>query len=105
MIIRITRQDEGAIDPAWWRDAGKSAASGRAPHGIHLLVLDPRITHVDMFATEATEVWDWAARFEGWVKDGQTQLKRTPFDSLQSSTSAVTVDQLRVLSGGKPREA
>lgn len=102
MIIRISRQ-EGEANPAWWAQAGRDAASGRAPHGIHHLILDPAITHVDVFATEAGEVWEWAKRFDGWTTNGRTQLRREPFDTLQSATSPITVDQIRALLPGRER--
>jgi hypothetical protein len=102
VIIRISRRD-GSVNERWWEQARASAVAGRAQHGIHTVILDPGVTHVDVFPTEAGEVWAWAARFEGWMTDGRTQLKREPYDTLQSTSPPVTVDQLKALLPGRPR--
>jgi hypothetical protein len=87
MIIRITdaRTNGYAGSPTWWAQARKSAEMGRAPHGIHQLVLDKRVTHVDVFATEVSAVWQWAEQFEGWVHEGRKQLASEPMESQKSA--------------------
>jgi hypothetical protein len=97
MIIRMSDArapgDEGSA--RWWELARQSAMKGQAPHGIHQLLLDPDVKHVDVFPTEVTQVWDWAAQFEGWVHDGKKQLKGVPHESIESTVSYLTDDSLK----------
>ena len=87
MIIRITdaRTEANPGNPAWWAQAKRSCLAGKAPHGINQLIMDERVTHVDVFATEVSEIWDWAAGLEGWVHEGKKQLKGEPMESQKSS--------------------
>lgn len=97
MIIRISdARDRGAKgSPLWWAAARMSATRGEAPHGIHQLILDPAVKHVDVFVTEVAEVWKWAERFDGWVFDGRKQLLSEPMDSRESAATHVSDDSLR----------
>jgi hypothetical protein len=96
MIIRIrdARTASYAGSPTWWPKARESAARGRAPHGIHQLVLDSKVTHVDVFATEVSEVWRWAEQFDGWVYEGKRQLWSEPLDSTQSTAAPLPDESL-----------
>ncbi len=99
MIIRISdvRDESYRGSSTWWALARKSAAAGRAPHGVHQLLLDENVTHVDVFPTEVTAVWKWAEQFEGWVHEGRKQLKGEPFDSRQSSAVHLADENLIAL--------
>ncbi len=94
MIIRITdARNAGYFGSSrWWVDARRSAELGRAPHGIHQLILDSRVTHVDVFATEVSAVWKWAEQFEGWMHEGRKQLASEPLES-QKSTAVHLPDE------------
>ncbi|HSE46023.1 MAG TPA: hypothetical protein VLA89_11925 [Gemmatimonadales bacterium] len=104
MIIRIrdAREPGETGSVAWWTRARESAARGRAPHGIHQLLLDQSVTHVDVFATEVSEVWRWAEQFDGWVFNGRKQLKGEPLDSRESRAPHVSDDSLRAFRNSRP---
>ena len=104
MIIRITdAREQGEMGSvAWWTRARENAARGGAPHGIHQLLLDSSVTHVDVFATEVTEVWRWAEQFDGWVFNGRKQLKGEPLDSRESTAPHVSDESLRAFRTSRP---
>jgi hypothetical protein len=104
VIIRITdgRAPGDPGSPAWWAQARKSAAAGRAPHGVNQLVLDSDVSHVDVFATEVSEVWRWAEQFPGWIHNGRKQLKGEPLDSLKSTAAPMTPERLRAVQPKPP---
>lgn len=91
MIIRITRAEGG---DKWWTYARAAAAKTGAPHGLHQLLLDPTVTHVDVFATEKTQLWDWASQFDGWELEHGKALNATPFDSTESTASTISEEFL-----------
>ncbi len=97
MIIRISdaRQRGIAGSEGWWAAARASAIRGEAPHGIHQLMLEPHVTHVDVFVTEVGEVWRWAERFDGWLHEGRKQLFSEPLASTESNAIHVSDDSLR----------
>jgi len=101
VIIRISdgRPPGDSGSTTWWALARASAMKGNAPHGINTLLLDPKVTHIDVFAGEATEVWQWCERFDGWVHDGRKQLKSQPLESTQSDAGPVSIEMLRALRG------
>ena len=101
MIIRIraARDSTYTGSSTWWRLAKDNAARGRAPHGVHQLLLDERVTHVDVFPTEVTEVWKWAEQFDGWVHEGRKQLVREPLDSTKSTAVLLPDDSLIAFRG------
>lgn len=104
MIIRITdaraEGERGSV--AWWLRAREAAARGGAPHGINQLLLDPSVTHVDVFATEVSEVWRWAEQFDGWILDGRKQLAGEPLDSRESRAPHVSDESLRGFRQSRP---
>jgi hypothetical protein len=96
MILRITdaRKSGAPGSPLWWGRAAQSAMKGHAPHGIGQLILDPSVTHVDVFPTEVGDIWRWAESFEGWIYQGHKQLKAEPFDSTESKAPHVSDESL-----------
>jgi hypothetical protein len=101
VIIRISsaRDENYKGSPQWWSAAKRAAAAGRAPHGLHQLLLDERVTHVDVFPTEVSAVWDWCASFDGWVFEGRKQLKSEPLDSTKSSAVHLPDESLDAVRG------
>ncbi|MGH2608077.1 MAG: hypothetical protein ACRDHF_03220 [Tepidiformaceae bacterium] len=104
MIIRISdgraEGERGSV--VWWLQARESAARGRAPHGINQLILDPSVTHVDVFATEVSEVWGWAEQLDGWIFNGRKQLTGEPLDSRESRAPHVSDESLRGFRQSRP---
>jgi hypothetical protein len=88
MSIRITRTP--SADDTWWNAARASAMREGAPHGLHQLLLDPAVTHVDVFPTEKAQLWQWAERIPGWSGASGPALTATPFDSTSSNASQIS---------------
>lgn len=89
MIIRITRNE--AAGDKWWMAARAAAMRGEVPHGLNQLLLDPTVTHVDVFPIEKTQLWEWCAKFPGWSDPGAPPpLMATPFDSTKSNASSIS---------------